>query len=167
VIDGVEFKVEGLEQLHDRMKTLTVGMRKKGVRAGVRKGTNIVRDAARAAAQAIDRPETPLSIAKNVDAQFNGRLYRRTGDVSFRVGVRGGAKSYSNTKENRRKRRVGESYKTGGTTFYWRFIELGTSRIPARPFLLPALENNAGKALEAMVTEMNKQLDRFAKKGAV
>lgn len=165
--DFVEMQVKGLPELHARMKAVSEGMRKKGTRTAARKAANLVRDAARAAAQQLDRTETPLSIAKNVDAQFNGRLFRRTGDVGFRIGVRGGAKQYANTKENRRKRRVGDTYKTGGTTFYWRFLELGTSQIAARPFLRPALENNAQKAFDVFVTELNRQLDRFAKKGAV
>lgn len=163
--DGVEIQVYGLDALHARMRAVTEGVRKKAARSAVRKGANIVRDAARAAAEAIDRPETPLSIAKNVAVQFNGRMYRQTGDVGFRVGIRGGAKAYATTKANRRSGKAGQSYQTGGSTFYWRFIELGTSQIAARPFLRPALENNAGKVLEAIVTEMNRQLDRLAKKG--
>lgn len=163
--DGIEVKVEGIEQLSARFKALSVGMRNKGVRAAMRKGANVVRDAAKAAARAIDRPETPLSIEKNIAVQFNGRLQKRTGDIGFRVGVRGGAKQYADTKANRRSGKVGSSYTTGGTTFYWRFIEFGTSKMRARPFLRPAIENNAEKVMGVIVAEMNKQLDRFAKKG--
>jgi HK97 gp10 family phage protein len=165
VTDGVEIRVQGLEVLHARMRAVSEGMRKKAARAAMRKGANIVRDAAKAAAQQIDRPETPLNISKNIAVQFNGRLLRTSGDVGFRVGVRGGAKQYANTKENRRKRRVGGSYKVEGSTWYWRLIEFGTSRFGAKPFMRPALENNAPKVLQAIVTEMNKQLDRLAKKG--
>lgn len=161
----LEVKVEGIQQLSARFKALSVGMRVKGVRAAVRKGANVVRDAAKAGARAIDRPETPLSIEKNVAIQFSSKRLRRTGDVEFRIGVRGGAKQYADTKENRRGRRVGQTYKTGGSTFYWRFVEFGTSTVRARPFLRPAIENNTDKIMGVIVVEMNKQLDRFAKKG--
>lgn len=157
--------VKGLPELHVRMKAVSREIRTKGARSAVRKGAVVVRDAAKAAALAIDRPETPLKIADNIAVQFAGRTFRRTGDVMFRVGVRGGARQYANTKENRRKSRVGSTYVTGGTTWYWRLIEFGTSRFGARPFLRPALENNAGRVLDEIVREMNKQLDRAAKKG--
>lgn len=163
--DGVEITVNGLDQLHARMRSISEGMRKKAARAAMRKGANVVRDAAKAAARAIDRPETPNKIHENIAVQFNGRLLRRSGDIGFRVGVRGGARQYANTKENRRKSRVGETYKVEGSTWYWRLIEFGTSRFAARPFMRPALENNAGKVLQAVVSEMNKQIDRLAKKG--
>lgn len=160
--DGVEVKVEGLEALGARLRGLSEGMRKKGVRAAVRKGANQVRDAARAGAQKVNDAATPEEIAKNIAVSFNGRLYRQAGDVGFRIGVRGGARDL--TKYGEFKGKAGGN--PGGDTWYWRFIEFGTSRTQARPFLRPALESNTEKVLSEVVAEMTKQLDRFAKKGA-
>jgi HK97 gp10 family phage protein len=129
----------------------------------MRKAANVVKNAAVAKAQAFDRPETPLSIAKNIAVQFGSKQFKQTGDILMRVGVRGGAKSYANTNFNRQRKRVGQQYATEGTTFYWRFREFGTSHQRAQPFMLPSLEENVGTATDVAVSELNKQLDKLAK----
>jgi HK97 gp10 family phage protein len=164
-VADIDVTTHGLPELSARLKALSQGMRTKGARAAVRKGAVLVRDKAKAAAEQIDRPETPLKIADNIAVQFAGRTFKRTGDVMFRVGVRGGARQYSNTKVNRRAGRVGSSYKTGGSTFYWRFVEFGTSTVRARPFLRPSIEGNAQQVMDVILGEMRRQLDMFARKG--
>lgn len=163
--DGFEFQIHGLERVLAKMRALPQALREKGAKAAGRKAANLIRDAAKANALRIDRTETPLKIADNIAVQFASRTFRRTGDVMFRVGVRGGAKAYGNTKQNRGLKRVGELYKTGGTTYYWRFVELGTSRSRARPFLLPALTQNIDPATTLFVNELSKAIDRIVKKG--
>ena len=83
------------------------------------------------------------------------------------VGVRGGAKQYNDSKENVRKRLAGKSYKTlgdknnpGGDTWYFRFIEYGTSRQPATPFMRPALEQNIEAATNAFSQKFNDELNK-------
>jgi HK97 gp10 family phage protein len=102
----------------------------------------------------VDRAGTPNKIYENVAVQFAGRTFRRTGDIMYRVGIRGGARQYSNTKQNRRSGRVGQTYKVDGSTFYWRFYELGTSRQPARPVMQPALFNNGPAVLAAFLAAL-------------
>lgn len=161
----VSFELHGVDEVRAVMKDLPVKFRQKAAKAAGRKAANVIRDAARANALRLDRPETPLKIADNIVVQFASKTFRRTGDVTFRVGVRGGAKAYGNTKENRAKGRVGKKYAVGGSTFYWRFLEFGTSRMRARPFMLPALEQNISRVEDVYVTELNRQLDRILKKG--
>lgn len=155
--------LEGFDAVIGEMRKVSVEMRGRVARAAIRKGANVVRDAARDGWARVDRQETPNNIAENVAVQFAGRTFRRTGDVMFRVGIRGGAKQYVNNTRNRRMRRVGGTYATGGSTFYWRFYELGTSRQPARPVMQPALFNNAGKALAAMAAEFERQFGKLGK----
>jgi HK97 gp10 family phage protein len=50
------------------------------------------------------------------------------------------------------------------SAFYWRFLEFGTSKMRARPFMRPALQENVGRATDVAVGELNKALDRLAKK---
>ena len=85
----------------------------------------------------------------------------------MRVGVRGGAMSYANTKENVRKGKIGKKYLTpgdktnpGGDTWYWRLVEVGTSRSAAKPFLRPALNNNVDGVQDGFVTDFKDQLDK-------
>lgn len=162
-----EFKIEGLEPALAKMKALGPTLSAKGARTAMRKAANVVSDAAKEAWKKVDDPNTPNKIADNVAVQFASRTFKRTGDIMFRVGIRGGARGYSNTRENRRKDRVGKSYATGGSTFYWRFYEFGTSRQPARPTMRPALSENVGQATEVAVVELNKALDRAAKKAGI
>lgn len=45
-------------------------------------------------------------------------------------------------------------------TFYGRFIELGTSKMSAKPFLRPALDESQQKILEAFYSAINRGIDR-------
>jgi HK97 gp10 family phage protein len=159
-----EFQIQGLDEVLAKMRALGPGLSAKGSRTAMRKAANVVRDAAKANAAKLDRPETPNRIADNIAVQFAARTQKTTGDVMMRVGVRGGAKQYANTRENRGSGRVGKTYATGGSTFYWRFLEFGTSKMPARPFMRPALQENVGRATEVAVAELNKAIDRQIKK---
>ena len=61
-----------------------------------------------------------------------------------KVGVMGGArqKTYVDNRANRRAGRVGATYEVeDAETFHWRFLELGTRKMRARPFMRPALES--------------------------
>ena len=86
----------------------------------------------------------------------------------YRVGVRGGAKKYVDDKGNRRKGRVGKSYKVGGSkgnpggdTFYWRFLELGApgAGIAARPFMHTAMTQNAENTTTEVARVMVREID--------
>lgn len=156
-----EFKIVGLEKVLANMRSVSVQVRGKIGRAAVRKGANVIRDAAKEGWARVDREDTPNRIADNVAVQFAGRTFRQTGDVMFRVGIRGGAKQYVNNKANVRARRAGKSYATGGPTFYWRFYELGTKNQPVRPIMQPALFNNGSAAMNAMAAEFDRQFRKL------
>lgn len=136
-----EFRIEGLDGVLRKMRSLSPKLQKKGAVAAVRKGANIVRDDARRRAKEFDDPATKESIARNIVTQVNNRLGKRVGGVALRVGVRGGARVSPDN--------VG----------YWRFLEFGTSKAQAQPFMRPALESNVDQATTAIVTELNRQLD--------
>lgn len=162
-----EYALKGLDNALARMRALPPKLRLRGLKAAVRKGGNVVKNAAVAKAKGIDDPLTAEQIAKNIAVQFSSRESKRQNGVVYRVGVRGGAKQYANTRENRRANRVGQVYKTagskgnpGGDTWYWRFVELGTSRQRAQPFLQPAMAENVESATDAVVSELSVQIDK-------
>jgi HK97 gp10 family phage protein len=153
------------DQILKKLKELNEKIQKKSAAAAARAGMRVVRKAAVRNAQAIDDPDSPRSIAKNITVQNSPRQGRRAGGIVMRVGVRGGAKQYANTRENMRKQRVGKSYKTlgdatnpGGDTWYWRFIEFGTARQRARPFLQKALADNAGIVTNVVIQKLQKDI---------
>lgn len=164
----LQLKVPRTDRLMAALTALPDKVQKKIAKSATRKGATVVRKAAVANAKRIDDPRTAERIWKNVVVQEATKTGKRMGGIYMRVGVRGGAKQYSNTTENRRKGRVGKSYKTngssanpGGDTWYWRFIEFGREGVKAQPFMRPALENNAQKVFDTIAVEMQKGLDKL------
>ena len=171
---AISGNIKGLGPLLDRLRTLPAKLQAKELRSAMRKGATLVRKSAIAKAHAIDDPVTKEKIYANVVVHFAPKLSKREGGIAMQVGILGGAKQYGNTKENVRKRRVGKTYKTGGDkgnpggdTWYWRFVEFGipSRGIEARPFLLPALEQNAEAATGVIAASLRKAIDRLAAKG--
>lgn len=157
----------GVDAALNKMRTLSPKLQKKGLKKAVRAGTLPWVKAAKANWRQIDDPATPQNIASNVITQFSGPLSRKNKGIAYRVGVAGGAFSkYMNTKANRRKGQVGKTRADlGGSTFYWRFLELGTSKIPARSPMRRAQASNIDTAINAVVTNLEPAIDRILKDG--
>ena len=148
---AVELNIEGMDQFKRKIEQLSNPKKVKQIaRKASRQAMNIVRDAARNAAKAIDDPETAEKIYKEIVVQ--GGKSRNSNEVKFRVGVRGGARiPYAGNDDNRRAGRIGKSYQVEGKVFYWRFIEFGTSHQAATPFMRPALSQNLDKVTTKFV----------------
>ena len=148
---AVELNIEGMDQFKRKIEQLSNPKKVKQIaRKASRQAMNIVRDAARNAAKAIDDPETAEKIYKEIVVQ--GGKSRNSNEVKFRVGVRGGARiPYAGNDDNRRAGRIGKSYQVEGRVFYWRFIEFGTSHQAATPFMRPALSQNLDKVTTKFV----------------
>ena len=157
---SVEFNIEGLDEVQEKLKRLgDKRLSKRISRKAARQAMNIVRDAARNAAKAIDDPSTPEKIHKEIVVQ--GGKSRNSNEIKMRVGVRGGARvPYTSNDDNRRAGRIGKSYQMEGKVFYWRFIEFGTSRMPATPFMRPALQNNIQAVTNSFAENFNKEIDK-------
>jgi len=159
----ITLKVPDSGKLMDSLIKLDDKIQKRIARNATRKGATVMRKAAVARAKSFDDPKTPERIWKNIVVQEATRSSKRVGGVYMRVGVRGGAKKYANTSANRRKGRTGKTYKTlgdkgnpGGDTWYWRFIEFGTSKVGARSFLRKAMAENGQKVFNTIAIEMEK-----------
>lgn len=158
-------QIEGLDDVTEKMRQLSNPKKQKNAATrSARKAMAVVRKAAVANAKALDDSNSPERIWKNIQVKASKT---KQGLVIMRVGVRGGAMSYANTKENVRKGKIGKKYLTpgdktnpGGDTWYWRLVELGTSRSAATPFLRPALNNNVDGVQDGFVTDFKDQLDK-------
>jgi HK97 gp10 family phage protein len=167
----VSGRVIGLEDLHRNVEELVYETRYKGGRYALRRAALVIKGKAVSNARSIDDPLTAEQIAKNIDVRWNGRNYKATGDPSFRIGVLGGAKQYAATKDNVRKGRAGSTYQTagdksnpGGDTWYWRFVEFGTEKDAARPFLRPAMEQSIEPATTEFISQFNRVIERALRK---
>lgn len=149
----VDVKIEGLDEVLRKMDLLKDPrkIRNAAMRAA-RKGMNVVRDAARQNAKAIDDPETVEKIWKNL--KVSSGKSRDKSLVIMRVGVDGGAAM------NAHSDRAALAAKSGGNTTYWRFLEYGTSKIPAVPFMRPALANNVQKVTDTFSLSFNAELEK-------
>lgn len=157
--DDIKFSITGLDTLLGKIDALKYDTRYKGGRFALRKAAQLVRNDARRRAEQLNDPTTGRSIAKNIAERWNGRLYKATGDLGFRVGVMGGAVT----------RKTNPDEGAGGPTPHWRLLEFGTEKAAAQPFMRPALESNIGAATDEFVKQFEKNIDRAiaraAKKG--
>lgn len=151
----VSFELTGVEELETRLRTVQHDLRNKGGRAALRKAANLIARAARKNARAIDDPDTGRSIARNIAVRWDNRTFRRTGDLSFRIGVRGGGK-FSERKGN-------PDRGAGGPTPHWHLVELGTRRSRAQPYIRPAGMEKSQEAAATFVQEYGKALDRLTR----
>ena len=71
---------------------------------------------------------------------------------------------YADTANNRRLKRVGKTYQTRGLAYYWRFLEFGTSKLSAKPFLRPAFEAKKDAAVDAIKAKLAEAIEKTAAK---
>lgn len=152
--DGVSFTLTGLDEVLQKLETVQHETQYKAGRFALRKAANVVRDTIKRGAERLDDPTTAEDVSKNIAIRWSGKQFRRTGDLAFRVGVLGGA---------RQQEQKGAAA-PGGHTYYWRFLEFGTSKMPARPFVRTALSENIQRASQEFVTHYGAALDRAIKR---
>lgn len=58
------------------------------------------------------------------------------------------------------------TYNLKDDPFYWKFVEFGTSKMPAHPFLRPAFEANKTKAVEIIRERLKLTIEKAAAKVA-
>lgn len=151
--------IEGLAEIQRKLKLLPDRIGKNAMRRALRKGANVIRDAARNNAKRIDDPETREQIWKNIVTQGAGRRRERAaGGPMMRVGVLGGAKN---------RKRGGGTYEVGGSssnpggdTFHWRYLEFGTSKMRAQPFMRPAASTAAPEVFSTFAQAASVEIDK-------
>jgi HK97 gp10 family phage protein len=152
----ITIKVEGLQELERQLLAFGPRVARNGLRAANFAGAKVFREAARKSA-----PVRKGLLKASIEA-FRRRAPNNQAKHS--VGVKGVRKKYANTTANRRKGRVGRKYQADGPAFYGRFLEFGTSKMAARPFLRPAFENNTQTAIDAVKARLAKAVELAARK---
>jgi len=150
--DGLDFSLIGVDEILGKLEEVGNDVRFKGGRFALRKAANLVANKVKENARALDDPLTSEEIHKNVAVRWSRKFNKRTGNLKFRVGIRGGAGGNA----------PGSAFESlpGGDTRHWRFLEFGTEKAPARPFMRPALENNIGEATNEFIVNYGKAIDR-------
>lgn len=129
-------EVKGLEDLIAKLNSLPEKLEKKVIRSAVRKGANIIRDKARSYVP-VDSGELRKSIT------VSGAKYKK-GTIAFAIKPR-------------------KNKKRGITVFYGKFIEFGTSKMAAKPFMRPAYDEAEKEVLETVINDIKSKVDEVAK----
>lgn len=143
------FNLEGVDEALGKMKQVAELPRKNSTRFALRKAAAIVRENVVSRAERLDDPTTTESIAANVVVRYDGKHFRQSGDMKMSVGILGGSTSRFKNQAN-----------PGGDTYYWRFLEFGTSKMQAQPFMRPGLDESIEPATDEFLLHFEKALTR-------
>lgn len=156
----VDLNITGLNEFTKKIAELKdVKKVRSRARSAARKAMKIAQLSAQMGAAYIDDPKTREDIQKNIVIR-NGKTHD-FGTVIMRVGIMGGAAV--NGKTDRAKLAA----LPGGETVYWRYIEFGTSKMPATPFMRPALQQNLQKITDEFANTFMKSTEKAIAKGTI
>lgn len=154
--DRIDYEFTGIEELLGKLDEVSDDIKIKGGRFALRKAAQKLRDQVKMNADRVDDPESDARISDNVVERFSARLFKRTGNLGFRVGVMGGAGG----------NKPAEAFAglPGGDTRHWRFLEFGTAKMPAKPFMRPAIDQAGQDIVNEFSAQYIKALDRAIKR---
>lgn len=137
-------KVHGLSELSEALRQMPKKLAGQALGASVKAGANFIMKVAR------DNVPVDTGAMKKAIVSYRKRG-SRPDNITYQVGVTMKKKFHRKKKTGTvfRKDRWGEMQ----TAYYWRFVEFGTIKMAARPFLRPAFDTRAGEAL-AMIKLM-------------
>ena len=147
-------QVDGLRELGEAMRHLSADINNKISRAAVNAAAQVVKKDAIARAPQSTEPHQlgrrkdqiaqPGNLKRNIIVK---RLPRQETDLTqeYIVGVRSG------------------SGRVPKDAFYWRFIEFGTVKLTAQPFLRPALYANQAVSIQKMADVLKRRIDKAGK----
>jgi HK97 gp10 family phage protein len=151
-----EVRMEGLSELLDKLKALPSEIGSKGggpLRLALLTAAKVMRDDAQARAPVdTGRLKRNIIVFRDRDPRSSG-VTEQYG-VTFRRGKKGlrGRKRYHTTARGEK------------DAFYGRWVEFGTSKMPAQPFLRPAFEAKKMESAEVFRTKLADAIDKAVKK---
>jgi HK97 gp10 family phage protein len=147
--------VSGLKELQAAMKELPANIARNVLRGAVNAGATVIREEAKARAPKFEgkvaKGQPPAGTLKR--ALYQKQIREKSSAVlqTFYVGVRQG-RSAKKTK------------KGSIDAWYARFVEFGTSKMAARPFMRPAFEAKKEAAVQAIKNYLEKRIPEEVQK---
>lgn len=146
--------VQGLDQLARALKELPKRVARNTLRSAVYAGASVIRDEARlkapvAIASLGSNQPPPGTLKRSVIMKQIPELSSVERQTFF-VTVRHGKKY----------RKQGKKGTLSQDAWYWRFVEFGTVKLAARPFLRPAFESKKHQALTAIKDRLSERIEQ-------
>ena len=162
--DYMSFKVEGLGELMNALKAYPQNLRRKACEPALKEITRRIRDDARAHA-----PKDTGELAKHIiDATSRSpspAIIKRA--IFVRKIRKVSRKSYERMKLKGKRVYLAGYSSTGRakiSAFYGHFVEYGTKKMSARPFMRPAskaVEARANEIFERHIEKVNEQINKI------
>jgi HK97 gp10 family phage protein len=160
--DSFGVKLQGVDELKRAFDAASKSIRTKAVRSSLREAGKVIQAAAKVAAPVLQAParfRNPGTVRRAIAVRAS-KFARQSGDEGVFVYVRPIGNS---------KARVGKLGKAGATNpndpFYWRFLEFGTKKMRARPFLTPAVDAKGDEAIKKFMASVVPQIEKLNAKG--
>lgn len=160
-----EVRIAGLRELLAGLSELPVELGKGAIYAALGGAARVVKDAAIANAPVVDG-NSPMVQAGYRSAGTMKRAIRAS-----RSKINKGQNGFWETivrvkplKKSQEKKLGKRGAKNPNDPYYWWWVEFGTSKMAARPFLRPAFNDTKDAQLEAMRKRMRAGIERAAKK---
>lgn len=160
--DEITIRLEGVEELVRALKAAPGKIRRRAVRQALRKAGAVIRSDAKARAPVL-MVRTPFRTPGTVKRRISVRpskFARQAGDEGVFVGV----KPLRGSADTRRYGKAGA--RNPNDPFYWRFLEFGTRKMRARPFLGPAASSKGQDAIRIFLRESLPAIQKLNTKGA-
>ena len=144
-------EIKGLKELNEALKQLPDRVARNVLRGAVSAGTTVIRKEAQQRAPVytglVSEGHPPPGTLRKSIRQSQQRQLSSLVQQAFHIGVRAAVTRTKSGAKNL-------------DAFYWRFVEFGTSRMAARPFLRPAFEAKKQAAVEAIRTYLAERIPR-------
>ena len=155
MVDSV--KIDGLRELAAALRALPDKLAKNGLRAGVYAGAKVIQDEAKLRAPVytgpVEQGHPPPGTLKRAIIMKQIREESGQRHQVFFVTVRSGKKY----------QKQGKKGNLSQDAFYWRWVEFGSTKMAARPFLRPAFEAKKEAAVEAIKNKLAERVEEAAK----
>lgn len=155
--DGLTIKLEGIDELKRALAEAAVSIRTKAVRGALREAGKVIQAAARSAAPVLAVPtarRTPGTVKRNIVVRAS-KFARQAGNEGVYVNVRG-------IRGSARVKRLGKAGASNpNDPYYWRFVEMGTRKMAARPFLRPAASSKGQEAIDKFMQSVVPQIEKL------
>lgn len=150
----VKIQLHGFKEFGDKLRAIGPDVARNGLRTADFAGAKVFRDAAKETAPV----KTGLLQAQIIASR------RRTAENVAKYTVLVKKPKLALVAVRKSGRKAGKYHQIAGPQTYGRFIEFGTSKMAAKPFLRPAAVQNTDAALSAIKDGLAKAVDRAVKK---